>query len=103
MSEVPAAWSLDECEALAAAVPRSGRVYMMAENMNFFHYLTQWKKRIQSGEYAKMFIAEGACNYASLNARRRQTAEHPVEQVGAKLRAMMPWITANQLVDKSKN
>ncbi|MGM8852002.1 MULTISPECIES: ketol-acid reductoisomerase [Salinicola] len=60
-------------------------------------------QRIQDGEYAKMFIAEGACNYASLNARRRQTAEHPVEVVGAKLRGMMPWITANQLVDKSKN
>ena len=58
MSEVPAAWSLDECEALAAAVPRSGRVYMMAENMNFFHYLIQWKKRIQSGEIGHVFYAE---------------------------------------------
>ncbi len=60
-------------------------------------------KRIQNGEYAKMFINEGASNYAGLTARRRLTAAHPVEQVGEKLRSMMPWIKANQLVDKSKN
>lgn len=48
-------------------------------------------KRIQSGEYAKMFITEGATNYASMTARRRQNAAHPVEQVGAQLRGMMPW------------
>lgn len=60
-------------------------------------------KRIQNGEYAKMFIAEGAHNYPSMTAYRRNNAEHPIEKVGAKLRAMMPWITANQLVDKSKN
>nr|WP_298416151.1 ketol-acid reductoisomerase [uncultured Halomonas sp.] len=60
-------------------------------------------KRIQSGEYAKMFIQEGGTNYPSMHARRRLNAEHPVEQVGAKLRSMMPWIAANQLVDKSKN
>src|SRR5699024_6490484 len=54
-------------------------------------------KRIQNGEYAKMFINEGASNYAGLSARRRLTAAHPVEQVGEKLRSMMPWIKANQL------
>ncbi|EXJ10423.1 MULTISPECIES: ketol-acid reductoisomerase [Nitrincola] len=60
-------------------------------------------KRIQNGEYAKMFISEGATNYPSMTARRRNNAAHPIEQVGGKLREMMPWITANQLVDKSKN
>src|SRR5690554_7837167 len=60
-------------------------------------------KRIQTGEYAKMFINEGETNYPSMTARRRLNAEHPIEQVGAKLRGMMPWIAANQLVDKSKN
>ena len=60
-------------------------------------------KRIQNGEYAKMFISEGNSNYPSMHARRRLNAEHPVEQVGEKLRGMMPWIAANQLVDKSKN
>ncbi len=60
-------------------------------------------KRIQNGEYAKMFIAEGASNYPSMTAYRRRNAAHPIEQTGARLRAMMPWITANKLVDKSKN
>src|SRR5690625_4755683 len=60
-------------------------------------------KRIQTGEYAKMFIQEGNTNYPSMTARRRLNAEHEIEQVGAQLRGMMPWITANQLVDKSKN
>ncbi len=59
--------------------------------------------RIQTGEYAKMFIQEGALNYPSMTARRRLTAEHPIEKTGAKLRAMMPWITENSLVDQSKN
>ncbi len=60
-------------------------------------------KRIQDGEYAKMFISEGATNYPSMTARRRNNAAHPIEETGAKLRAMMPWISANALVDKSKN
>ncbi|MHC5224900.1 ketol-acid reductoisomerase [Ignatzschineria sp. LJL83] len=59
--------------------------------------------RIQSGEYAKMFIQEGMTNYPSMTAIRRLTAEHPIEKTGAKLRAMMPWITENSLVDQSKN
>jgi len=56
---------------------------------------------IQSGEYAKQFILEGASNYASMTAARRNNAAHPIEQTGEKLRAMMPWI--NKIVDKSKN
>lgn len=60
-------------------------------------------KRIQNGDYAKMFIQEGAINYPAMNARRRLNAEHPVEVVGAKLRAMMPWIAKNKLVDTEKN
>ncbi len=60
-------------------------------------------KHIQDGEYAKMFIAEGQTNYPSMTARRRNNAAHPIEQTGEKLRAMMPWITANALVDKDKN
>ena len=58
---------------------------------------------IQTGEYAKQFIAEGATNYPSMTAYRRLNAAHPIEQVGAELREMMPWITANRLVDKDKN
>ena len=60
-------------------------------------------RRIQDGEYAKMFITEGQTNYPSMTARRRNDAAHPIEQVGAQLRAMMPWIAANKLVDKDKN
>ena len=60
-------------------------------------------KRIQTGEYAKMFIQEGAVNYASMTARRRLTADHQIEKVGAQLRSMMPWIAKNKLVDQDKN
>jgi len=60
-------------------------------------------KRIQSGEYAKMFIAEGASNYPSMTARRRNNAAHPIETTGAQLRAMMPSIAANKIIDKEKN
>ncbi len=60
-------------------------------------------KRIQTGEYAKMFILEGRTNYPSMTARRRLNAEHPIEQVGAQLRSMMPWISKNKLVDQTRN
>jgi ketol-acid reductoisomerase len=57
----------------------------------------------QPGEYAKSFILENRAGAPTLMSRRRLTAEHPIEQVGEKLRAMMPWIKANRLVDKSRN
>jgi ketol-acid reductoisomerase len=60
-------------------------------------------KNIQNGEYAKRFILEGRMNYPEMTARRRLTAEHPIEQVGGQLRDMMPWIKKNKLVDQSKN
>ena len=60
-------------------------------------------QNIQNGGYAKKFILEGLTNYPEMTARRRLNAEHPIEIVGAKLRSMMPWIQANQIVDKSKN
>jgi ketol-acid reductoisomerase len=59
--------------------------------------------RIQSGEYAKDFILENRAGAPSILSRRRMTAEHSIEQVGAKLRDMMPWIKRNRLVDQSKN
>ncbi len=58
---------------------------------------------IQNGEYAKKFIVEGMTNYPEMTAKRRLNAEHPIEIVGEKLRGMMPWIKANQIVDKAKN
>ncbi len=60
-------------------------------------------KNIQTGEYAKQFILEGRTNYPSMTARRRLTAAHEIEVVGEQLRAMMPWIKKNKLVDQSKN
>ena len=59
--------------------------------------------RIQSGEYAKEFVLESRAGQPTLRSRRRQTAEHPIEKVGARLREMMPWIRKNRLVDTSKN
>jgi len=56
---------------------------------------------IQTGEYAKRFILEGMSNYPEMTAHRRNNAAHQIEQVGADLRAMMPWI--QKIVDKSKN
>ncbi|VFR24429.1 Ketol-acid reductoisomerase [plant metagenome] len=58
---------------------------------------------IQTGEYAKRFILENAAGAPTLTSRRRINAESQIEQVGGKLRAMMPWIAANKLVDQSKN
>jgi len=58
---------------------------------------------IQSGEYAKSFILENRAGAPTLLSRRRLMAEHSIEVVGEKLRAMMPWIKANKLVDKSRN
>ncbi|GJG93293.1 ketol-acid reductoisomerase [Cupriavidus pauculus] len=58
---------------------------------------------IQTGEYAKSFLLENKAGAPTLISRRRLTAEHQIEEVGAKLRAMMPWIAKNKLVDQSKN
>jgi len=58
---------------------------------------------IQTGEYAKSFILENKAGAPTLLSRRRLTAEHQIEVVGEQLRAMMPWIKKNRLVDQSKN
>ncbi len=58
---------------------------------------------IQSGRFAKDFVLENQAGQPTLKAMRRIGAEHQIEEVGAKLRAMMPWIAKNQLVDKTKN
>ena len=91
--------------------------YSISNNAEFGEYVTGPKvineasraamrealANIQNGEYAKRFILEGRMGYPEMTARRRLTAEHPIEVVGAKLRDMMPWIKAKQLVDKSRN
>jgi ketol-acid reductoisomerase len=59
--------------------------------------------RIQNGEYARSFLLENRVGAPTLLARRRLTAQHPIEQIGEKLRSMMPWIKKNRLVDTSRN
>jgi ketol-acid reductoisomerase len=60
-------------------------------------------KDIQTGEYAKNFLLENIAGAPTLISRRRLNAEHQIEQVGGKLRAMMPWIAKNKLVDQTRN
>jgi len=60
-------------------------------------------KDIQAGRFVGKFIADNRAGNPELKAARKLQAEHPIEQVGAKLRAMMPWIGANKLVDKARN
>ena len=91
--------------------------YSISNNAEFGEYVTgpkminaqtkqvmkQVLADIQSGEYAKQFILENRAGAPTLLSRRRMMAEHPIEQVGEQLRAMMPWIKANKLVDRSRN
>jgi ketol-acid reductoisomerase len=58
---------------------------------------------IQQGRFARDWMLENRVNQANFKAMRRTMAAHPIEDVGAKLRAMMPWISKNALVDKAKN
>ena len=65
--------------------------------------MKQILKDIQTGEYAKQFILENRAGAPTLEAKRRIMGRHEIEVVGEKLRAMMPWIKANKLVDKARN
>jgi ketol-acid reductoisomerase len=58
---------------------------------------------IQTGKFAREFVQENQAGAPSIKAMRRITAEHPIEEVGARLRGMMPWIQENRLVDKEVN
>jgi ketol-acid reductoisomerase len=91
--------------------------YSISNNAEFGEYVTgprviteetrqamrETLKGIQTGEYAKQFILENRAGAPTLLSRRRLMSEHPIEVVGEQLRAMMPWIKANKLVDKSRN
>lgn len=91
--------------------------YSISNNAEFGEYVTGPKvineesraamkaalKDIQDGVYAKNFIMEGASGYPMMTAWRRNNAAHPIEEVGEKLRSMMPWIQANKIVDKDQN
>ncbi|KHF25188.1 ketol-acid reductoisomerase [Solemya velum gill symbiont] len=89
--------------------------YSISNNAEYGEYVTgpkvineesRWAMRealkdIQNGVYAKKFILEGQSNYPEMTAMRRNNAAHEIEQVGAQLRSMMPWI--QKIVDKSVN
>ena len=60
-------------------------------------------KEIQSGEFAKEWMAENETGGKRFPELRQKGAKHGIEEVGAKLRDMMPWIKANKIVDKAKN
>jgi len=60
-------------------------------------------KDIQSGKFAKQWMDENKSGQKNFLKMRKELAEHPIEKVGQKLRALMPWIGKNKLVDKSKN
>ncbi len=91
--------------------------YSISNNAEFGEYVTGPKvvtdetkkamkealRRIQTGEYAKEFILENRAGAPTLLSRRRLMAEHQIEVVGERLRAMMPWIKANKLVDQTRN
>ena len=91
--------------------------YSISNNAEYGEYVTgpkivteetrkamkQALRDIQTGEYAKSFIIENRAGAPTLQSRRRLMAEDQIEVVGEKLRAMMPWIKANKLVDKSRN
>ena len=91
--------------------------YSISNNAEFGEYLTGPKiineqsreamrealAQIQDGSYARRFLEEGASGYPVMTRAREDNAAHGIEQVGEKLRAMMPWIAANKIVDKAKN
>ena len=65
--------------------------------------MKQILKEIQNGEFAKDFILEGQAGYPRMNAERNNMKETLIEKTGEKLRGMMPWITANKIIDQEKN
>ena len=91
--------------------------YSISNNAEYGEYVTgpriiteetkkvmkQVLRDIQSGDYAKSFILENKAGAPTLLSRRRLNGEHQIEVVGEKLRAMMPWIKKNKLVDQTRN
>ena len=69
---------------------------------------TKWEMKrvledIQSGRFVKNFVLDNRAGQPELKAARKAAARHPIEETGTKLRAMMPWIAKNKLVDKAVN
>ena len=58
---------------------------------------------IQTGQFTRDWMLENEVGQTSFKTVRAREAQHPIEEVGERLRAMMPWIAQNKLVDKEKN
>ena len=58
---------------------------------------------IQSGRFARDWVLENKAGQPSFKVMRARSAAHPIEEVGERLRGMMPWIAKNKLVDRSRN
>jgi ketol-acid reductoisomerase len=80
--------------------------YVIGERLITDETKAEMKKildEIQSGKFTREWMLENKVNQTSFKATRRRHADHPIEEVGRNLRAMMPWISKNKLVDKDKN
>jgi ketol-acid reductoisomerase len=60
-------------------------------------------KEIQSGKFADEWITEYKCGMPHFRELRKEAANHPIEEVGERLRGLMPWLKSERLVDKAKN
>jgi ketol-acid reductoisomerase len=58
---------------------------------------------IQSGKFANEWINESRAGSPHFRELRKEGEHHPVEEVGRKLRAFMPWLASDRLVDKARN
>jgi ketol-acid reductoisomerase len=65
--------------------------------------MKQILEEIQTGQFAREFILENQSGGLEFRALRKRGEEHPMEEVGARLRQLMPWLSENRLVDRSKN
>ncbi len=65
--------------------------------------MKQILEEVRNGQFAREFILENQSGTPVMKAQRRISQEHQIEQVGERLRSMMPWISQNKLVDQDKN
>ena len=80
-------------------VTRGPRVITSETKKTMKRILTE----IQSGRFAREWVLENQANRPVYNALLKNGADHPIEEVGHRLRGMMPWLQKDQLVDQNKN
>jgi len=80
-----------------------GPIQLLVIGFNHPDFHGQILEEIQSGSFAKEWMLENQANRPVFNALTRRGEEHPIEEVGRRLRALMPWMSKGRLVDKTKN